>query len=491
MDKKYLQFLIITVVFFIVYSYLLNKFYPQKPPQMAKPSGDTVSSKPQPIEYQEVTSEMLPVPPPAALKVLEVGDFTVTVSLTGGYIKSIYSERFDEELSFTNLGVTPDFNDKGFVLSQPTHNEIVMENKSEGVRKVWVFSGYSITQSITLPPGRHKVILVYNPFSTSMLNRRYQELFFKVTENTPFKRQALTKVKESSYARLWEVGLRDRYFAYVLYRGPYENITFFPYDKKGVLIASEVSNGRGEWTFYLGPQIPQELAPYRLSDTMSYGFFHGIGVVILKILRFFNAILHNWGLSIILLSVIIYLILFPFTMKSTQALKKMQALQPKLEELKKKYSDNPQKLQKETLELYRKYKINPLGGCLPLFFQFPVFIALYQVLFRFVELKGAHFLWIKDLTQPDRAFHLPFSLPFLGEYVNILPLIIILVSYLQQKVTPTSTDPQQKSMSMFFVVFIGIIFYQFPSSLVLYWLVQNILTFIYQYRMSKTQVALD
>ena len=139
------------------------------------------------------------------------------------------------------------------------------------------------------------------------------------------------------------------------------------------------------------------------------------------------------------------------------------------------------------MELFKKYKVNPLGGCLPLFFQFPIFIALYQVLFRFVELKGASFLWIQDLSLPDRAFALPFKIPFLGNYFNILPILIMIVGLIQQKITTSkASSKEQKSMGLFFSVFLGVIFYNFPSALVLYWFVQNLLTFAYQLRISKT-----
>jgi YidC/Oxa1 family membrane protein insertase len=168
-------------------------------------------------------------------------------------------------------------------------------------------------------------------------------------------------------------------------------------------------------------------------------------------------------------------------MSSTKAMKRMAEIQPEVEALKKKYKDNPQKLNKEIMDLYKKYKINPLGSCLPMFFQFPIFIALYQVLLRFVELKGVSFLWIKDLTLPDCAFKLPFPPPL--DYVNILPVLIAIVGLFQQKFSTTpSLSKEQKSMGLIFSILMGVIFYNFPASLTLYWFVQNLLTFIYQLR---------
>jgi len=139
------------------------------------------------------------------------------------------------------------------------------------------------------------------------------------------------------------------------------------------------------------------------------------------------------------------------------------------------------------MELYRKYKVNPIGGCLPLLFQMPIFLTLYQVLPRFIELKGANFLWIKDLSSPDRFLKLPFSPPL--EYINLLPVLLMILGLIQQKVTTSSASSEQKKMGLFFGVFIGVIFYNFPSCLVLYWFTQNLLTFAYQARISKVQPA--
>jgi len=205
-----------------------------------------------------------------------------------------------------------------------------------------------------------------------------------------------------------------------------------------------------------------------------------------KLLYFFYFLTKNWGLSIIGFAVFIYFVLFPFTAKSTKTMRRMQEIQPEIEELKNKHKDSPQKLQKETMELYRKYKINPLGGCLPLFLQLPIFISLYQVLFRLVDLKGANFLWISDLSLPDSLLKLPFPPPV--NYLNLLPILLMIIGLVQQKVTTSAgSSPEQKKMGLFFGVFLGVIFYNFPSGLVLYWLTQNLLTFTYQLRISKNK----
>lgn len=170
-------------------------------------------------------------------------------------------------------------------------------------------------------------------------------------------------------------------------------------------------------------------------------------------------------------------------------MKQMQALQPAIEELRKKYKDDPQKLNKEIMELYRIQRVNPFSGCLPLIFQIPIFFALYQVLMRSVALKGAKFLWIKDLSSPDRLFILPVSIPILGKELNLLPILMTIGMFIQQKFSMAATSAgsteQQKLMLILFPLMFGIIFYHLPSGLVLYWFINSTLMLLYQLRIRQ------
>jgi YidC/Oxa1 family membrane protein insertase len=149
-------------------------------------------------------------------------------------------------------------------------------------------------------------------------------------------------------------------------------------------------------------------------------------------------------------------------------MKKMQEIQPKLTELREKYKKDPQKLQKETMEIYKKYKVNPLGGCLPMLLQIPVFFALYKVLMIAIELRGAPFmLWITDLSTKDPYY--------------ILPIVMGITMVIQQKMTPTSLDPKQNKIMMLMPVIFTFMFLNFASGLVLYWLVNNVLSIIQQF----------
>ncbi|MDD5680896.1 MAG: membrane protein insertase YidC, partial [Candidatus Omnitrophica bacterium] len=191
------------------------------------------------------------------------------------------------------------------------------------------------------------------------------------------------------------------------------------------------------------------------------------------------------GIAIILLSILVNMVLFPLSRKSYESMKKMQTIQPHMDRLREVHKDNPQKLNKETMELYKKYDVNPMGGCLPLLLQIPVFIALYQALMKSLELRGSGFLWVKDLSMPD-AVPLPLSLPLIGNSINVLPILMTIGMAFQQKFsTPkgaaqSAQQKQQQQMMIIMPVVFLFVMYSFPSGLVLYWLVNTILTMFEQ-----------
>ncbi|RLD15790.1 MAG: membrane protein insertase YidC, partial [Caldiserica bacterium] len=216
-------------------------------------------------------------------------------------------------------------------------------------------------------------------------------------------------------------------------------------------------------------------------DAMGFGVFGFLSIIFLKILKFFYSITGNYGWSIIILTLLINILTFPLTLKNLKSMHAMKKLQPYIEQLKKKYKDDPQKLQMELMHLYKIKGVNPLGGCLPLLLQIPIFWALFSMLRQTFELRGAHFiLWIKDLASPDSFFgHIPEFIPIFGGWpVGPLPLLMGIMMYIQQK-TQSTGDPQAKALS-WMPIFFTLIFFQFPSGLVLYWLFNNILTFIEQ-----------
>ena len=163
-------------------------------------------------------------------------------------------------------------------------------------------------------------------------------------------------------------------------------------------------------------------------------------------------------------------------------MRKIQEIQPHIEKLKSVHKDNTQKLNKELAGLYRQYNINPLGGCLPLLLQMPIFIALYQGLIRSIELKGANFLWIKDLTLSDSLFTWSAKLPIIGNSFNLLPVLMALTTLVQQKLSHPGGEinEQQRMMAFIMPVMLCFIFYNMPSCIVLYWFTNTLTTLILQ-----------
>jgi len=249
-------------------------------------------------------------------------------------------------------------------------------------------------------------------------------------------------------------------------------------------------NTTENFTLYLGPRDLYILKALnkKLEKAINFGWFDIIAKPLLVSLRFFNKYLSNYGLSIILLTIIIKILFWPLTHKSYQSMKEMRKLQPMMAKIREKYKGNKQEMQKQLMGLYKTYKINPMGGCLPMIVQIPVFFALFRVLPNSIELRHAPFvLWIKDLSAPDRLFSFPFQIPFMTPPygIPVLTLIMGASMFLQQKMTPTPGDPAQAKMMMLLPIVFTFLFINFPSGLVLYWLVNNILSIAQQYRINR------
>jgi YidC/Oxa1 family membrane protein insertase len=195
-------------------------------------------------------------------------------------------------------------------------------------------------------------------------------------------------------------------------------------------------------------------------------------------LRGIYKIFHNYGVAIIVLTILIKLLFYPLSAISLKSMKQMQLLRPEMEEIKKKYKDNPKKVQQATMDLYRKNNVKPLAGCLPMLVQIPIFIAFYKVLTVSIELRGANFLWIQDLARADTIFHVG------GFPLNILPILNGLTMFWQQSLTPT--DPNQKALKYMMPIMITVFFYNLPSGLILYWLITTLVTVLQQYQVQKT-----
>ena len=197
-------------------------------------------------------------------------------------------------------------------------------------------------------------------------------------------------------------------------------------------------------------------------------------------LKALHVVVHNYGVAIMLLTIIVRCIFWPITHKGTESMRKMQALQPQMKEIQTKYKDNPQRMQQETMKFYKENKVNPMGGCLPMLIQIPVFIALFVVLRSAVELRFSKFLWISDLSEPENLFAGIFTIPIIGwNSLNILPILMSATMVWQQKLTPAAGDPQQqKMMAVMMPIMMLFFFYTMPSGLVLYWTTSNLIMIV-------------
>jgi len=302
------------------------------------------------------------------------------------------------------------------------------------------------------------------------------------------------------------VGFRDHYHAFVLKpefatKG-YEiksdsssqlNVSIDPQDKNlapGESVAYDFS-------IYAGPQNPWMMKKYqkgfeKIVAFSNFPIIEWIGQAIYYTIPFFHSIFRSWGIAIILISIMIYGITYPLTMQSMMSMRKMQEVQPKITALKDRFKNDPDKLNKEMMEIYRREKINPFGGCLPFLIQMPFFMALYQILWRAQYFQGQGFLWIKDLSQPDRLIIFPFYLPLFGNELNILPILTGAIMFIQQKISSKNMvvvdeqqAMQQKMMMYILPVMMTCMFYKFASSWAIYFLIFYILSTATQWRIAQ------
>jgi YidC/Oxa1 family membrane protein insertase len=241
---------------------------------------------------------------------------------------------------------------------------------------------------------------------------------------------------------------------------------------------------------YFGPKKLQILQASgdELAKAVDFGWFDVLAKPMLWLLNFFHQYSGNYGFAIILVTILIKLVFWPITQKGMKSMKNMQKLQPKIAKLREKYKADPAKMNQEMMTLYKTYKVNPVGGCLPMLIQIPFFFALYQVLMAAIELRHAPFmLWINDLSAPDRLW-IGIDIPYLHG-IPILTLLMGASMYLQQKMTPTTADPTQARIMQFLPVIFTFMFINFASGLVLYWFVNNLLSILQQQLINRQSKA--
>jgi YidC/Oxa1 family membrane protein insertase len=239
----------------------------------------------------------------------------------------------------------------------------------------------------------------------------------------------------------------------------------------------EGSPPQAELMLYFGPKdvdVLKSAAP-SLGRAVDFGIFWFVALPLLQLLKALHRITGNYGLDIIVLSTLIKVLFLPLTRKSMVSMQEMQKLQPQMAKIRERYKDDAQRQQKEMMELYKRHHVNPLSGCLPMLLQLPMFVGLYNALLNSIELRHAPFVgWIRDLSAPERLAVMGFNIPMLAIAMGASMLV-------QQMMTPATGDPAQRRIMMIMPVIFTFMFINFPSGLVLYWLVNNLLTIAQQY----------
>ncbi len=292
------------------------------------------------------------------------------------------------------------------------------------------------------------------------------------------------------------VGFESTYFMCALIPEDKEQANFYA-DGDESIVATQLAAGIDTlapgvvtsygYHVYYGPKKYSLLKKigYKLEESIDFGWFAIIARPTLALLNFFHTYLKNYGIAIILVTIIFKLLFWPITQRGLKSMKNMQKLQPKMVKIKEKYKNDPQTMNREVMNLYKTYKVNPLGGCLPMLLQIPVFFALYKVLLICIELRHAPFmLWITDLSAPDRLW-IGFDIPWLGG-VPVLTLLMGASMFLQQKMSPTTADPTQARIMMMLPVVFTFMFLNFASGLVLYWFVNNLLSILQQQLINRS-----
>ena len=519
MEKRLLLAVVFSIIVMLVYPLFLAKISP--------PPVETGLSM-QPLEQEEVrsapTQEIEPQPIEKSMPVdldttlLATDKYELELTDLGASIHNIRikdGKRLDVDLvegavydagilAVEGKGNLSGLSSQLFEIKEDTNSFYIERNGLLVTKKVrFLKDRYALEASIKITNTSEvtqklsfEITTASNISSKELYESRYTgaDVLYK---DGKFKRISGGKFKK--YNTLYDnniewLALRNKYYS-IIAKPSFTSAGVFTKNIKGAPVAgfiiedARVSPGETktyDLLLYIGPTDLDELEKVdaTFGKALNFGIFTSISLVLLGVLKFFYGLFHNYGVAILLLTGCVSLLLYPLTFKSLKSMKGLQALQPQMEKLRAEHKDNSAKLNKEIMELYRRHKVNPMGGCFPIFLQMPIFIALYQTLMRSVELKGATFLWIKDLSMPDAAFPLPVTLPILGSAINLLPILMIGAMILQQRLTHTkgaAQTEQQRTMAMVMPLVFGFIFYSMPSGLVLYWLTNTLIQSSLQY----------
>ena len=479
------------------------------------------------LNTPKVSEIVTPLSPalPEEIKTIENEQVTIETSTIGGSIKSITLKKYSHKLPLTKILDLAGYENVNFLVSAEYKNGIEFSYKNseiEIVKKYLASDGGSIVDcEISIKNisdmSKLKDIDISNfTITTDKLNgdtnAQNKTLFeYSISHDSGIFRKgnAFAFNSKESLQKPGVVkwtGFRDQYFCAIV-KPDFKQSGYgvIPNGEKLLSVNTQIrgvelisgANVVYKFKTYFGLQNQDILMKYgqgfeEIVSFSNFGIVDFVSKLAIKTMVFIHKIIPSWGVAIILLCLAIYLIMYPLTMSGMSSMRKMQVLQPKMAQMREQYKNQPQKLNKEIMGLYKQNGVNPLGGCFPFILQMPVFIGLYQALWRTVLLKGEGFLWIKDLSYPDRLFVFSSPLPLIGTDFNILPIIMAIIMFFQQKLSTKNivvSDPnqatQQKFMAIFFPIMLGFIFYHFSSGLTLYFSVFYLMSTFTQLKMSK------
>lgn len=547
MDKKALIAVVVCgIVMLLYYPFILPLFSPKEATVTEEIKKEAVLERPQETKAAEspkLLSSQLAKPQtdiPAQDIVIENELVRMVWTNEGASLKSIQLKHFKDGETKNVLDLlknaTTEYRPLAIdAILQKTHFQTQRYNVIEqgGNKVVFATSleeGINLIKTVSLLPGKYDVGMditlenttdaeisaSYSIIASSMITHEGEpsadmaavaglDLGNKRTKLVHMAPKELPSRNES-VGIIW-AGSTNKYFSTILKPTAGDLVAYIDaqaFDDQGMLIHEKAESGdfmvtlqtnkfrirpnetvKNSYLYFVGPKKEQVLEQYEtLEVLLSYGWFTVISKALLAFLNMVHRVIPNYGISIIVLTIIIKAILFPLTRKSQVSMFRMQQLQPMITQLKEKYKHDKQRMGKEQMLLFKKYGVNPMSGCLPMLLQLPVFFALFRTLQLSFEMRQAPFVsWIIDLSRPDTLMLLPFTIPFIGNALNVLPLIMTGASFAQMKVTPKApaADPQaqaQQRMMSFMPIMFAFILYHMPSGLTVYWTTSTVFSII-------------
>ncbi len=517
MQKRMLIMTLVVFVFFIAYEFLVLK-----PQQEEKAKQAQIVKEQSQNAAPEIASNISPAAQPSsedmkksisALSSKAIGDSEIISTITTAkniiqidklgrvaqvtLLEEKYKDEEGNQIKLFEVNqlrpleirfADTDLNNKAFKVAYTSSSaKVDAISNQQKLTLTQNIDGLVVTKNFVFYPDGHydlsvnssekKQFFITNGFRPSVLVDMYADhgAYVKLNDGTMelTSDEDLSKVK--SYTGIKFVSNFDRYYATVAYN--FENslqVSLMPdasNNPQGFIHA----NGDISFSGFMGPKNFNDLKALNpeLTDVIEYGWFTFIAKPMFTFLQIIQSYVGNWGWTIVILTILIKLILYPLSYKGMVSMQKLKDLAPKMKEIQTKYKDDKQKQSMHMMELYKKHGANPMGGCLPLILQIPVFFAIYRVLLNSIELKGAEWiLWINDLAEMDPYF--------------ILPILMGASMYLQQKITPnTMQDEMQRKIFQMLPVVFTFFFLWFPAGLTLYWFVNNVFTISQQYYINR------